>query len=95
MLINFTNHPAARWSEAQRMAARQYGAVVDLPFPEVDPTANETSLDAIASLYVRRILAMAPDAVLCQGNAPWSTASPGCCWPKVCRCWRPAPGGRA
>ena len=68
MLINFTNHPAARWSEAQRMAARQYGAVVDLPFPEVDPAASETSLDAIASLYVRRILAMAPDAVLCQGE---------------------------
>ena len=43
MLINFTNHPAARWSEAQRMAARQYGAVVDLPFPEVDPAASETS----------------------------------------------------
>lgn len=68
MLINFTNHPAARWSEAQRMTARQYGAVVDLPFPEVDPAASETSLDAIASLYVRRILAMVPDAVLCQGE---------------------------
>lgn len=68
MLVNFTNHPSAQWGEAQLTAARRWGAVVDLPFPEVDPAADEASLDAIAGLYAGRILAMAPDAVLCQGE---------------------------
>ena len=68
MLVNFTNHPSAQWGEAQRAAASRWGAVVDLPFPEVDPAAGEESLDALAALYAGRILAMAPDAVLCQGE---------------------------
>ena len=68
MFLNFTNHHSARWGEAQLAAARVYGPVEDLPFPEVDPTADEHELDALAHLYVRRILAMAPAAVLCQGE---------------------------
>lgn len=72
MLVNFTNHPAARWSQPQQEAARRWGAVVDLPFPEVDPADDEASLDAIAGLWAGRILELEPDAVLCQGECTLS-----------------------
>ena len=38
MFINLTNHPSATWSEEQLKAARQYGEIVDLHFPIIEPT---------------------------------------------------------
>lgn len=68
MFINFSNHPSALWSEEQAAAARNYGEVVDMAFPAIDPAANESALDSLADDYARRILRLAPDAVLCQGE---------------------------
>lgn len=41
MLINLSNHPLEKWSREQREAAeREYGPVLDLPFPMQDPSAS-------------------------------------------------------
>lgn len=37
MFINLTNHPSEKWSEEQLEAARQYGEIVDLSFPIIEP----------------------------------------------------------
>lgn len=57
MLINFTNHPYSVWSENQRMAADCFGEIVDVPFPEVDPNADETTISHLADEYVDQLLA--------------------------------------
>ncbi len=38
MFINLTNHPSENWSEEQLTAARQYGDIIDLSFPIIEPT---------------------------------------------------------
>lgn len=68
VFVNFTNHPSDKWSREQFAAATQYGRVVDLPFPQVDPAATEEDVKKLADEYVKKILALRPTAVLCQGE---------------------------
>lgn len=69
MLINCTNHPHANWSAAQMRAALDaYGDVVDYPFPAVDPHLDEAQLTDMAERLCCDLLALGPDAVLCQGE---------------------------
>lgn len=44
MFINLTNHPSENWSEEQLSAARQYGDIVDLPFPIIEPTFTKADI---------------------------------------------------
>jgi len=48
MLINISNHPQARWQTAQREAAKTYGEVIDLPFPNIPPQATTAEVDIMA-----------------------------------------------
>lgn len=62
MLINLSNHPAFKWSETQIAAAhRLYGEIVDLSFPQVDPSADENEIDSLAVQYVKLVADMAAD----------------------------------
>ena len=54
MFINHTNHASAKWSATQAEAARAWGAIEDLPFPDVGADWDE---ERVARL-----------AVLCQGE---------------------------
>lgn len=57
MLINLSNHPVSKWSDEQLSAAQtQFGEVVDLPFPTVDPQADEVAISALADDYVSRVV---------------------------------------
>ncbi|MCF0164604.1 MAG: CRISPR-associated protein [Bacteroidales bacterium] len=59
MLINLSNHPSDKWSPSQVDAAkRQFGEVVDLPFPDVNPDGDEEYIDQLAEEYVHKVLAM-------------------------------------
>lgn len=59
MLINLSNHPVSKWSEEQLSAAQtQFGEVVDLPFPTVDPQADEVAISALADDYVSRVVVL-------------------------------------
>ena len=68
VLVNFTNHPSKAWEENQKGAAEQYGTILDLPFPTVDPEGDEAYIEALAEQYLSRIEALSPTAVLCQGE---------------------------
>ena len=49
--LAFMNHPRANWSQEQISAAYEYGEILDIPFPEVDPHGDERYLDNLASQY--------------------------------------------
>ena len=68
MFVNFTNHPSNQWDDNQIRAAHIYGESVDVPFPEVDPTADEDYITSLADTCMKEILKHHPTAVLCQGE---------------------------
>lgn len=55
MLINISNHPSYAWSEAQKEAAKEYGVIVDLPFPVVDADVDEDYIASLADEYVVKV----------------------------------------
>jgi hypothetical protein len=61
MLINLSNHPSMNWSESQLSAAKQYGEIIDMPFPVIDPSADEEAIYLLANEYADRILGMRVD----------------------------------
>lgn len=64
MLINLSNHPSARWSDIQlRAAIEQFGEVIDLPFPEVQPACDENQIASLADEYVERVAEIADASV--------------------------------
>ena len=44
MFINFSNHPSKAWGKAQLNAAMEYGEVIDIPFPAVNPYSNKEEI---------------------------------------------------
>jgi hypothetical protein len=62
MLLNLSNHPSAKWPDAQRMAAlNQYGEIRDLAFPQIPPGANTDEVRQIAEKYEIKIRQLAID----------------------------------
>lgn len=53
--INLTNHPSKGWSKEQLEAAKQYGEIVDLPFPAVPADASAGSISDIADEVVQQV----------------------------------------
>ena len=52
MLLNLSNHPLNTWTEKQIAEAKElYGSVVDLPFPQIPPEADENEVLKIADKY--------------------------------------------
>lgn len=68
MFINHTNHSSQYWSDEQLVAARQYGDIIDMPFPRIDPLASTKDIARLAQDYAGRIIVLHPTAVLCQGE---------------------------
>lgn len=66
--VNLTNHPSCFWNEKQLKAARQYGEIVDIPFPQVGAKCGEEEIEQMAELLVARVNEQKPRAVLCQGE---------------------------
>lgn len=58
MLINLSNHPFPLWKENQLNEAKEYGEIVDLPFPKIDASADESYIEELASEYFNKILAL-------------------------------------
>lgn len=55
MFINLTNHPSANWSEEQLNVARQYGEIVDLSFPIIEPTFTKEDVLHFVKVYTEMI----------------------------------------
>jgi len=69
MLINLTNHPLDKWDTAQqKLAEKIYGEIVDIPFPNIPPEADELYIENLAKKYLQKILEYKPQAVHVQGE---------------------------
>ncbi len=68
IFINFTNHPSELWDIKQKDAAKQYGMIIDIPFPAVDPKGSKGYISELADFFVEKIVKIKPKAVLCQGE---------------------------
>ena len=64
MFINLSNHSSDKWSEAQIEAAKQYGDIVNLPFPQVDPKGDEAYIAGLTDAYCQKVHELADDAPL-------------------------------
>ncbi len=52
LFLNLSNHPVSQWSADQLEAARQYGEVRDLPFPQINPDATEDGINSLVEQYL-------------------------------------------
>ncbi len=70
MFINFSNHPKAKWSQAQLDGTIQFGEIIDIPFPTVEATADEEKIRLLAEQYVGKISSIAKqdDVIMVQGE---------------------------
>ena len=74
IFVNHTNHPSIDWSEPQLAAARSYGDIVDLPFPNVSPDYSTAEVTSLAQKFFVDICDLKPAAVLCQGDFSYTFA---------------------
>lgn len=69
MLVNLSNHPSGDWPAAQLEAAlRMESSIVDLPFPNVDPSMDGAEFDALALATVRQVIATGAPSAMVQGE---------------------------
>ncbi len=64
LFINLSNHPYSQWSEAQLKAAEQYGELIELSFPQIDPTISGKEIGDIVRDYTSQILDYAKTSVV-------------------------------
>ena len=62
MFINISNHPLCNWSSHQLAAVKEYGNVIDLPFPTVNPSGNEEYIRVLCDDYLKKINEICRDA---------------------------------
>jgi len=48
MLINLSNHPSTQWTDEQLSAGHQYGNILDIDFPVVDPAGDAEYIKQLA-----------------------------------------------
>lgn len=55
LFLNLSNHPSSSWTAEQLAAAREFGEVVDMSFPQVAPDATEEGIGKLADEQVALI----------------------------------------
>lgn len=55
LFVNLSNHPCSSWTAEQLAAALEFGAIMDLPFPQVAPDAAEEEIGKLADEQVALI----------------------------------------
>lgn len=66
--LNISNHPSSLWSEKQKKAAENFGPIIDISFPDVNPSASEEEINAMAEELFTKAMKFSPSAVMCQGE---------------------------
>lgn len=61
MLVNLSNHKSSHWSKEQLKMAQAYGAIVDLPFPQIDPHMTDEELNHVVEKYRQKVLQFRTD----------------------------------
>ncbi len=62
IFINLSNHPSSTWEIKQKEAAEQFGEIVDILFPTVNPSDDRSQIEALADQYVKIIEEKAKNA---------------------------------
>ena len=60
MFINLSNHPFTTWSSSQLSAAREYGELQEIAFPNIDPKLSKAIVQKEADACVTMILETYP-----------------------------------
>lgn len=56
MLINLSNHPSKNWSDEQlKFSIQNYGEIIDIQFPVINPTFSEDEINLLAEEYSKTI----------------------------------------
>lgn len=56
MFINLSNHPSTVWDKTQFDAVpKDYGEIVDIPFPSISPESTAEEIVDLAKLYYNQI----------------------------------------
>ena len=56
MLLNISNHPSEHWSQKQfDNAILEYGCIIDIPFPEVQPECDSSMVSSISDSIISHI----------------------------------------
>jgi len=45
--FNFTNHPSSKWGDEQIAAAKEFGEIIDVQFPNIKPEISDEGVKAI------------------------------------------------
>lgn len=61
VLINLSNHPSSQWEAPQHQAASEFGEIIDIPFPEIEPEWDANQVEELAKVYLDKILAVASE----------------------------------
>ena len=61
MFINFSNHPYADWSDAQKGAFADFGEVKEVPFPPIGPDWSSEKINEEADKYCMQIFSISED----------------------------------
>ena len=64
MFINLSNHPSSGWSLEQLKAAKKYGEVIDLAFPNIEPSFTSKDVNELADVTAEGILEIDAHAVV-------------------------------
>ena len=56
MFINFSNHSLSTWTEKQIKAAKEYGELEEIVFPNINPQFTTEQVQMLATDYVTKIL---------------------------------------
>jgi len=57
MLLNLSNHPLNTWSNKQvDTAEKEYGKIIDIPFPKINPNADENEINYLTEQYLSKII---------------------------------------
>lgn len=55
MFINLSNHPTALWTTEQMAEAKNFGEVLDMPFPNITPESTTEEVQRMADDFANRI----------------------------------------
>ncbi len=64
MFINLSNHPSDGWSEEQLAAANKYGEIVDIHFPNIEPSFTSLMVNNLADDTINAITALGKDVTV-------------------------------
>ena len=66
--INLSNHPSDKWSDEQLVAGKEYGEIIDIQFPAIDPNISNQEMNILVDEYYNLIQEYDHPVVMIQGE---------------------------